>query len=274
MDILVTLLGGFLCALSVNGILVQFGLLSGGLTGIAMVLEYLWEIPASLSVFLLNIPLLILGYLKMGRGFFIKTMMGIVGFSVSLELTDGTVFALTDPILSALLAGGISGLGLGLVYRRDSSLGGTDIVSIYLNRTFGFPLGAINAALNAAILLAAGFLYGLETVLYSLICIIAMGRATDGVVDGFHKSRTVWVISSRAEEISRRIVKDLRRGATLIPAEGGYTREHKAILYCVVSRMELSKCKRIIQEIDPAAFFTVTDVKEVLGRGFSKPKEG
>lgn len=274
LDGAIALLGGFLCALSVNAILLRMGLLSGGLTGVAMVFNHLWNLPTSLLVFVLNLPLLALGYLKMGRAFFFKTIVGIVGFSFFLQVTNPVDFSLTDPILGALLSGGMSGAGIGIVYRRDASLGGTDILSVYLNRTFGFPLGSVNAAVNIAILLAAGFLYGLQTVLYSLICIVAMGVTTDWVVDGVQKSRTLLIISEQGEEIGRQIGEGLRRGTTLLPARGGYTGEKKAVLYCVVSRLELSKAKRIILNVDPSAFFTIADAKEVLGRGFSRPKEG
>lgn len=268
-DVLITLLGAFINAVAVNCVTVRFGFLSGGLTGIAVMIQYMTGIPSSISVFLLNLPVFVVGFLKIGKGFMVKTLIGLVSFSLFLQMTMSWNFHLTDPIIGAICSGVLSGVGVGMVYARDSSIGGIDVISIYINRNYSFPVGMMNASINVFILGVGTLLYGLQIVLYTITHIFICGKAADAVMEGFNKRRTLIIVSEKWQEIAQRVMHELKRGTTVIHAEGGYTGQERKMLYCVLSMVELAKIKRIILEVDSAAFYTIMDTREVTGSGFA-----
>ena len=259
-------LGSVICAIAVNGILIPHQFVSGGVTGLALVMHYLFpSAPVSVLYFLLNIPLFALGWIFVGRRFFFYSIAGMVIFSGALEWIQMPV-AVQDPILSALLAGIISGTGSGIILRSIGSAGGADILSVILLNRFSVRIGTTILAFNSSVLIAAAIFSSLESALYTLIYLYVSSHILDLVVTGLSQRKAVFIISLRWEEISREILQKIGRGVTIIRGQGGYSRQEEQILYTIITFRELSQLKRMTRRIDPNAFLVVSDTLEVMGR--------
>jgi len=266
-NLLLITVGSTVCAMAVNGILIPHQFFSGGFTGIALLLHYLFP---SLSVsgvyFVLNIPVFALGWMYVGRRFFVYSIVGLLVFSAVLQWSV-VRFPVQDQMLSALLAGIVLGVGSGIVLRSVGSAGGTDILSVILMKRFSIRLGTTILVFNGLILVAAAVLSSLEGALYTLIYFFVNARIVNLVVTGLSQRKAVFIISSEWESISHAILEKVHRGVTVIRGTGGYTgREHK-ILYTVITFRELSQIKQVIRDVDPKAFVVFTDTLEVMGQG-------
>jgi len=253
------------------------GLLSGGLSGIALVLEYTLGIPLALSVFVLNIPVFYLGLRKLQRGYMLRSLIGVLSFTLFL-LAWEQLIRIDQPItedllLTALFGGALNGIGLGMVFRGRGSVGGTDIIALVLNRTYSFSLGSSGFALNAIPLVIGVFLFDIRSIGYTLVAMYVSSKLVDKVQAGFITSKTVTIVSTRHEDISQAIIQRVHRGVTLIQGQGAFSRDDKRVILTTISLTQLPKLKDIVAELDPDAFMTVTDTSEVLGKGFSKVKE-
>lgn len=257
--------GSALCAVAINGILIPQRFLSGGFTGLALEIYYLWPVlPVSALYALLNLPLFAMGWLHVGRRFFLYSLAGVAIFSGALQVVRLPV-PVHDPILAALLAGIVTGTGSGLILRSLGSAGGVDILSIILFRRFSIRLGTTLLAFNGLVLATAAVLFDLEMALYTLIYIFVTARVVDVVVTGLSQRKAVTIISQRWEEIRRYVLEEIRRGVTVLRAEGGYRREEEKVLYTVITFRELSRLKREIRRLDPHAFVVVSETLEVMG---------
>ncbi|MFO7248500.1 MAG: YitT family protein, partial [Bacillota bacterium] len=176
----------------------------------------------------------------------------------------------TDLILATVFGGIILGIGVGLIIRFGGSLDGTEIVAILVNRRFSFSVGEIIMFFNVFILGSAGFVFTWESAMYSLIAYFIAFKTIDVVIEGLDESKSVIIISDESQKISETILARLGRGVTHIYGKGGYTREEKELLYCIVTRLELAKLKNIVQEIDPGALIAVENVHDVMGGQFKK----
>jgi uncharacterized membrane-anchored protein YitT (DUF2179 family) len=258
-------LGSVICAIAVNGILIPHQFMSGGVTGLALVIHYLFpSAPVSMLYFLLNIPLFALGWIFVGRRFFFYSITGMVIFSGALEWIQVPV-AVQDPIPSALLAGIITGAGSGIILRSIGSAGGTDILSVILLNRFSVRIGTTVLAFNSSVLIAAAIFSSLESALYTLIYLYVSSHILNLVVTGLSQRKAVFIISPRWEEISREILQKIGRGVTIIRGQGGYSRQEEQILYTIITFRELSQLKRMIRRIDPNAFLVVSNTLEVMG---------
>ena len=257
--------GSTLCAVAINGILVPREFLSGGFTGAALVIHYLLPaLPLGGIYFVLNIPLFALGWKFVGLRFFLYSIAGMIIFSGALEVIKVTL-PLQDKLLSALLAGIITGAGAGIILRSRGSAGGTDILSVILLKRFSIRLGSTILAFNSIILATAAFLFSLEKALYTLIYLFVSSYVINLVVTGLSQRKAVHIISPRWEEISREIMEKIGRGVTISKGRGGYTGREMQILYTVVNFRELSRLKQMIRRVDPDAFVVFTDTLEVMG---------
>jgi len=258
-------LGSSLCAIAINGILIPQKFLSGGLTGLVLIIHYL--IP-SLSVAilyaLLNVPVFALGWMYVGRRFFLYSLAGTAIFSGALAWVHVSL-PVQDMLSSALLAGIISGVGVGIILKSLGSAGGTDILSVALLKRFSIRLGTTSLAFNSGVLVAGALLFPLDKALYTLIYIYVSTRILDLVVTGLSQRKAVYIISSCWEEISRRILHEINRGVTVIQGQGAYTGKEEKILYTVLSFREVSRMKQLIRGIDSKAFVVVSDTLEVMG---------
>ncbi len=258
-------LGSVLCAVAVNGILIPHRFVSGGVTGLALVIHYLLpSLPVSGLYFLLNIPVFAFGWIFVGRRFFLYSIAGMVIFSGALERVQVPV-AVQDPILSALLAGIIGGAGSGIILRSVGSAGGTDILSVILLKRFSIRVGTTVLAFNSGVLIAAAIFSSLESALYTLVYLYVSSHILNLVVTGLSQRKAVIIISPHWEEISGGILREIRRGVTIIRGQGGYSGREEQILYTIITFRQLARLKRIIRRVDPGAFVVVTDTLEVMG---------
>jgi uncharacterized membrane-anchored protein YitT (DUF2179 family) len=260
-------LGSIIFVVGMNSVLIPGKLLSGGLVGIAMILQYLFSfLDVGLAYFLLNIPLILLGWFNISRRFMLYTIFGMVFFSLAAAFIKPPVAALSDPILSALFAGVICGTGAGLILRSLGSAGGLDIIAVYVNNKFGFQPGFVIFFVNASVLLVGAYFFGLQIALYSIIYVFTSSRIIDAVLTGFNRRKSMMIISDRPKEIIENIYSRVNRGVTLFKAEGGYTGKEKNVIFSVTTLTELPKMKKLVYETDPEAFVVINDTLEVLGK--------
>jgi uncharacterized membrane-anchored protein YitT (DUF2179 family) len=260
-------LGSVICAVAVNGILVPLHFLSGGFTGVALIIHYLVpSLTLGVLYFLTNVPLFLLGWKFISLRFFLYSIAGMLIYSVAVQFIKVS-FPLQDKLLSALLAGIISGVGSGIILRSRGSAGGTDILSVILLKFFSFRLGNTSLGFNIIILSTAVLLFPLEKTLYTLIYIYVSTHVLNLVVTGLSQRKAALIISSQWEQISKDIIYRIRRGVTISKAKGGFSGREMKVLYTVITFRELPRLKRIVRESDPDAFVVVTDTLEVMGQG-------
>ncbi len=265
-------LGALMWSISINGILVRHELISGGISGLAMVIHYLFPILSiGLMVFLINIPIFIMGWTMISGKFFFFSLLGMFSFSLFLTLTANLRITVENPLLAAVFAGVISGCGSGLIFRSGGSGGGTGIIAMVLNRRLSLRVGIISSLLNSIPLVLGAFLLNLDAALYSIIYIFVSGSVMDRIMASLNERRSVFIISSHSSEISKQILTKLHRGATLLTGRGAYTQASLEVIYSVISLFELAKMKDLVTTLDPKAFLIINETQEVIGKGFDLP---
>jgi len=258
--------GCLIYAIGLHGLLIPHEFLSGGVVGVALILQYLAPgLPMGPVYFLLNIPLLLLGWFTVSRRFMVYSIAGMALFSLACTLVVPAPFHIRDPILVALMAGVICGTGGGLILRSVGSAGGLDILAVYLNRRFGLRLGSVYMATNALVLAAGACLLDLQKALYSIIFVYTSGRIVDAIMAGFNRRKLVYVISEKPQELADQVMKRVNRGVTLLQGRGGFAGKEKEVILTITTMTELPLLKELIFDIDPHAFVVVNDTLEVLG---------
>jgi uncharacterized membrane-anchored protein YitT (DUF2179 family) len=258
--------GSVLCALAIKGILIPQKFLAAGFTGVSLIIHYFVpSMQVGVLYFVLNIPLYALGWRYVGRRFFLYSIAGLFIFSAALAWPYATL-PVYDKILSAILAGIISGVGSGIILRSLGSAGGLDIFSIILMKQFSIRLGSTILGFNALVLLAGAVFFSLENALYTLVYIYVSSSIVNMVVTGLSQRKAVYIISPHWERITREIHEKIQRGVTILRGQGGYTGQEHQILYTVITFRELSRLKRLVSAIDPDAFVVVSDTLEVMGQ--------
>jgi len=264
LDLVQIFLGSALCAIAVNGILIPKNFATGGITGLSLVIHN--SIPflnLGLIYLLINIPLFLLAWMSIGRRFFVYSIVGTLTFALAVAFIHYPV-RIEDKILAALLAGLIYGSGAGIALRSSGSQGGLDILSVMLLRRFSISLGNTVLTVNLVVLLLIALFYSLDALLYTLIVIFVSSKVTSIVVTGLSQRKAVFVISPHWDAISREILKDIRRGVTIIEGRGGFSGRQEHILYTVVPIMEIGQMKNLIRQIDPEAFVVISNTLEVM----------
>ena len=276
-DYLLILLGAFIQALALRLFLVPSDLVSGGISGLAQLLNRFSTFPIGHTVFLENIPLFILGWQYLGGPrFAIRTILSIVTFSV---FTDTLVFFLpmegvtNDLVLNTLYGGLLLGVGLGIVYRGRGTSGGTDILGRILNRYTGMTISLAYLITDSVVVLGAGFVFGWTKALYGLVLIYVSGIAAEIALQGTNIIRTAMIVTTQRDAIAQAIMTDMERGVTILSGKGGYTGEPRDVIYCTISRMESNRLKLLVHDIDPNAFMVIGQAQEALGEGFMPFKE-
>ena len=250
-----------------NALLIHHQMLAGGLTGVALLLHYAVGLcDVGWWYFLLNIPLVWLGWRHIGKRFMILTAFGMTFFSLASVWINPAPFAVHDPILVAISAGAICGLGAGLILRSQGSAGGLDILSVYLKNKWGFSIGSLGFAMNGAILAAGAWFTELQAALYSAIFIFVCARVVDVVMAGVNPQKIVLVISDRSEEVARRLMQQMSCGVTFIQGEGGFSRRDKKIILSVVRSMDVPRFKACAVGEDPEALLVVNAIGEFTGQ--------
>ncbi|MCL6625964.1 YitT family protein [Alicyclobacillus shizuokensis] len=263
------LAGSLIYSLGLNAFLVANHLAEGGFVGISLLLFYKLHWPVGLTFFIINIPLLFLGARIFGVGFIVKTAVGVGAVSLFTSLTSQLKVPTHDPLLAALYAGVVTGLGLGLIFRSGATTGGSDIIARLVRHRYGIAMGRVLFAIDLCVIGLVVIEVGREVAMYSLVALFVASRVIDFVIEGVKTGKALTIISDRNREIASAIHERLERGTTILKATGGYTGQDRPVVYCVVPREEVTRVQQIVTETDPRAFVVINDVHEVLGEGFT-----
>ena len=266
-------LGCLIASCSINLFLVPSHLLTGGATGIAIIVYYLAQLPIGLQTFLYNIPLLLAAWKTLGHGYTVDVIIGTGIFSLCLDLTRflNAYAPVNDVMLAAIFGGVFNGIGYGIVFRMNGSTGGFDIVGAIAKKYYSLNMGGVIFAFNCMIMCVAAFLFGVAPAMFTLICMYMNGSVTDKVVAGFQRRKAVLIVSNRAQQIAEAILTEVGRGVTFLHGQGAFTRTEKNIVLAVVNLMQIAKIKLITHVIDPGAFMIIISANEVMGPGFTLP---
>lgn len=267
------ILGSTIFSVGFNLFLGPNGLNAGGISGLAVILAYLFKLKSvGILIVAMNIPLFILGGLKISKKFLIGTFAGMLSVSVTMDLLTILPPIHAEPLIAALYGGVICGFGLGTVFSTGGSTGGFDIVVRLLKlRWANVPIGTISIILDSAIAILTGITHrDMTLTLYSGVAIFVTGRIIDAVVYRFDYSKVALIISDRHEAITRMINQDLRRGATYLHGEGSFSHQDKKVVLTVVKKQQIADLKRLVVAIDPNAFIVVQEAHQVLGEGFAR----
>lgn len=272
-------IGTFILALGYSFFMTPYKIIPGGIYGISIVLHHKFGFPVGMAALFFNLPLTLIGLKMLGPKFGVKTF---VCFLLTALFTDGVVLLwghdplqLQDEVLLASIFGGvIMGIGVGLIFRSRSSSGGSDVIASILSKYTKIPLGTQLMIVDSVIVLIGFAVFqDWKIPLYSWLTIFIMGKVIDVVLHGFTDDKTVFIISSKSEEIRMAIIHDLKRGGTIFNGKGMFTKEEKEVLYTVVNRREVSDLVHYIFAIDPEAFISIQDAHEIIGKGFKSIAE-
>ncbi len=262
--------GAVMMGIALSVFLVPFKIAPGGISGLATVIHYLSGIRVSVLIPLINIPIFILGIIRLHSGFLLRSVYGTAVLSVAAEAAEGLAAPTSDPLLACVFGGALMGVGISVVLAAGGTTGGTDILVLVIRRSIpSVSVGRLYLLIDGIIILIAGVaLSGGDTVFYSAAALVVSTYATDAALDGLKLARLVYIISDDADSICGRIYGELRRGVTGLRAVSMYSGRERKILLCAVGRRQLTALKRIIRETDPAAFVIICDAKEIMGCGF------
>ncbi len=270
-DYLFILAGALVQALAMRLFLIPAELVSGGISGIAQLVNFYTHWPIGLMVFIGNVPLFFVGWQYLGGPrFALRTALSIIAFSFFTDFL--AVFIPTgivkDLVLNSLYGGVMLGIGLGLVYRGKGTSGGSDILGRILNHRLGISISQSYLITDTVVILAAGFIFGWENALYALVTTYVSGLAAEAIVEGSGVFRTAMIITCCPDQVAQEIMTVLERGVTILDGTGAYTGQPRPILYCVITRAEVSRIKDIVHQADPKAFLVIGTAHEALGEGF------
>jgi uncharacterized membrane-anchored protein YitT (DUF2179 family) len=264
------IIGAGLVSIGLEIFLVPNNIIDGGVTGISIMLAHEFHLPLGIFLVVLNLPFLFLGYKQIGKTFAISTLFAVILMSAGTTVLHPVLPITIDPLLAAVFGGIILGIGIGLVIRAGGSLDGTEIVAILISKKTAFSVGEVVMFINIFILGSAGFVFGWDHAMYSLIAYYIAVKMIDVTLEGIDQSKSVWIISDNYEEIGQALTYRLGRGVTFLNAEGGFTGDHKKVIFIVITRMEEAKLKSIVNESDPAAFLAIGNIHDVKGGHFKK----
>ncbi|MDD3165102.1 MAG: YitT family protein [Oscillospiraceae bacterium] len=243
----------------------------GGVSGLAMVISSMTgALPTGTITLLINLPLFLAGFRRIGKKFFFESLLGTAALSFFLDLFQGLPTPVTDPLLAALYGGAGIGVACGLILARGASTGGTDILMRLMKRRFrNVSAGKLMMAIDLAVIIITGIAFrDVNKTLYSTVTLVISSKLLDSVVYGFDYSKVALIISDRYEKILPIINEKLDRGTTLLRGEGGFTREEKRVILCAIKRQQLAELKELVAEADPNAFIILQEAHQILGEGF------
>ena len=275
LDILICSAGAFIYAIGVNCFVSSNEISSGGATGLAILANYLWGFPIGTAMFVINIPLFIISFIVFGKSFIIKTLFST--FMTSLFIDTGALFMPVyegDKILAALFGGVFMGIGLGVIFTRGSTSGGTDIMGRLLKKALPhLSMGRLIMICDLFVVLLSGVVYkNIESILYATIVFFVSSKSIDLVLYGSDSGKMMMIISDNAEEIAKAITSETPRGVSILPVQGAYTGKAKHMLLSVVRPHEVAKMRKIVKRFDEKPFIIISDASEILGLGF-KPTD-
>ena len=269
-DCAVIAVGAVLMGVALSVFMVPFKIAPGGASGLATVLHYLTGLRVSVLIPLINIPIFIIGIIRLERDFLVKSVFGTVVLSIATETAAILPPPTSDPLISAVFGGAVMGLGISAVLSRGGTPGGTDILVLVIRRSFSeVSVGRLYLLIDGAVIAMAGLAFSSgEVIFYSAVSLVVSTYMTDAALEGLNLARLVYIISDSNREICDRIYAELKRGVTGLNSVSMYSGRSGRILMCVIRKGQLSKLKKIIQDIDKDAFVIICDAKEVMGSGF------
>lgn len=271
-EIIETIIGSLIMAIGVSLFLLPNQLSSGGLAGVATIVYYLMKIPMGTTILVLNIPLFILAWVKLGRSFIIKSLIGTVSFSFFIDMIDQLPALTQDRFLACIYGGILIGIGTAIILKGHSSTGGSDLIS-FLARSYkpNLRMGQVIIIIDVVIVtLNMIFFREIEIGLYSAIAIYIMGKIIDIMFEGIYFTKLILIISDHNEEIAKEIGMTIKKGTTGLYGKGMYTGTDKLVLMCAASRGDVARVKETAREIDPKSFIIISNAREVFGLGFKR----
>lgn len=268
---LLIIVGSALFAMGFRFFLYPNSIIVGGVSGIAMIINMLTNIPVGLLTIILNVPLFIIAWKHFGTGFIIGSLVGMTLSSVFIDVFALFPISPTDDMLLACIIGGaVKGLGLGIVYYAGATTGGTDIIAKFIRLKFPYlNFGTVVLITDFIIIVAFAAIFNkVESAMYAVITMFVVSKVVDLVLYGIDNSNVCYIISEKSEQLITDITDTLHRGVTILEGEGAYSHQSKQVLLCVVKRTQISEIRKLIKNIDENAFFIVTDAKNVFGKGF------
>ena len=262
-------IGTFSMALGINLVYQPMSMVTGGFTGVGILLRHFFPIPLWVVTLVLNIPLFLLAGNIFGWYYVRKTIFASLSLTGFLAVIPQFPIQHEDYLMAALSGGALNGVGLGLVFRRGASTGGTDLLSSLMQKCFPELNAATVLGIIDAILVVAGMIvFGIRIGLYSIVAVVVTTKLMDRMIEGVKFAKLLYIVSDQAEEISREILEKMHRGVTSLAGKGMYSAHEKNVLLCAISRKELVKVRRLAKGIDSRAFIIISDVREIMGEGF------
>jgi len=268
--LLLLTIGAVIFAIGLKGFLVPNSIIDGGIVGISIIGSKLTDSTLALWLFFLNIPFIFFGYKQIGKTFALSTLYAISVMAIATKLLEDIGPMTRVDLLATVFGGLILGIGVGIVIRASGSLDETEILAVSFSRSTPFSVGEIVMFFNVFILGAAGFVFGWDRAMYSLITYFIAFKTIDVVIDGLDQSKSVWIISENHEEIGLAIMDRLGRTMTYLNGEGAFSGDDKKIIFCVISRLEETKLKEIVRDFDEEAFIAIGNIHDVHGGRFKK----
>ncbi len=258
------IIGTIISSLALECILIPNTILDGGVTGISIIIYKLFNIPVSLLVLILNIPFVFIGYKNLGKSFLYRTVFSMLCFSLFLTCFENLAQFVDDILLATVFGGALYGIGVGIVIRFGGCVDGTESVAIVISKKTSLSVGQIVLFFNLIIFMIAGFIFGVDRSLYSLLTYFITSKVVDFVSTGLEQAKAAMIITDKSNELSREIYRKLGRTTTTIKGKGLISGE-KDVLYCVLTRIEVYELKHIVEDMDESAFVSISDVSEIIG---------
>ena len=273
-DYLIIVLGAFIMGFAIKNIYDPQGLVTGGVSGLAIILKDQAGIPLWITNMCVNVPLFFLSLRLKGWKFVKRVLVAEAALTVSLAILPEYAFLKDDLILTALFGGVFSGVGTGMMLLCHATTGGTDTMAALIHTKLRhYSINQILQVLDGLVVVAGAGVFGVRYAFYAVIAVVVLAKVSDGMIEGMHFAKAAYIITDYKEQISREIMDHMERGVTLVDASGAYTGEKRDIVFCVVSKKEIVTVKEIVRCTDPRAFVIVSDVREVLGEGFMEYRQ-
>lgn len=273
-DLLFDLVASFLLGIGIYSFIEPVNIAPGGVSGLSLIIKYLWDVPIGAMSVIINIPLLILSFRYLGKRFTLNSMRTLLISSIILDLVVTPYFPqyTGDRMLGAVYGGVFVGLALGLIFLRGGTTGGTDIVSYLLELRFPhIPIGEIMMMIDSVIIAISVLVFrDMEAALFAVVTLFCQTKVINAIVYGRDKGTVVYIISNKSKEIADRILHEMERGVTILKGKGAYSKEEKDVLYCVLRIQEFPSLKKLVYQIDQEAFLVVSEATRVHGEGFQK----
>ncbi|QZY54499.1 YitT family protein [Crassaminicella profunda] len=271
--ILLIMLGSAITSIGINTFIIPHKFLSGGVGGIALILQYLTNIQSGYYILAVNIPIFLIGMKQVDKDFCIFSLIGMLSLSLFMILTQNIshYYSIDDMIVSSIYGGILGGIGGAIVFQNRASMGGTDIIAVILKKKTGGTIATYLFAMNIVVVLIGTTINGLSIALYTLISMYITSQVMNRVMDGIERKKLLFVVTQKERMIADHIIKEVGRGVTFLHGQGAYTGNERNVIYCIVTLRQLPKIQKLIEDTDPQAFISILDTSEVHGKGFKKP---